>query len=228
MQTSRRGCQGSTILAAEPSSRTRRPHSGRPKPSQASKTQVPTFLPCAQGRTTATNTPTVSVPWSTLEQQRAPPDAAVTWDTIHVGHMPLVGFEPVAAMLPDRLTGLVQLHTFLALGSSQHPHDQCMVLDFLPERPTDPSTALALASGGSTPGQFRVRRLKGWIQGGSIRTRLVLKLGRALSDREALEAVDRFNSRWDSRLRLLHNDCRHYTAALLTSLSGEQFCIDDL
>jgi hypothetical protein len=49
-----------------------------------------------------------------------------------------------------RPRALLRLGSGAALFADGHP--QCMVLDFLPDRPTDPSTALALASGGSVPG----------------------------------------------------------------------------
>ncbi|GLI66158.1 hypothetical protein VaNZ11_009843, partial [Volvox africanus] len=72
-------------------------------------------------------------------------------------------------------------------------HIHCMVIDFLPERPTHPTTALALASGGSVPGQLRVRRLHGWVRGPSVRTRFVMMLEMPLTDEGARCAVEVFN-----------------------------------
>ncbi|KXZ51225.1 hypothetical protein GPECTOR_13g712 [Gonium pectorale] len=106
--------------------------------------------------------------------------------------MPLVGLESVAELLPTSVAAPLRLHAFVALGSSQDSN-QCLLLDFLPERPTDPAIALALASGRGVPGILRVRQVDGWIRGKAIRTRLAGHLEPPLSDPEAQKAILGFN-----------------------------------
>ncbi|GIL84384.1 hypothetical protein Vretimale_15977 [Volvox reticuliferus] len=223
------GSKSITVESVVPANRVRKPRVWRSAPSKPRNT-CPSN---SQHRAASANT-SLPKPFATEQRATTPAEEAISWDCIYVGRMPLVGFEAVSAMmlpavtlLPATLSQWFPLHSFLALGSSRSP-EECMVIDFLPERPTHPTTALALASGGSVPGQLRVRRLRGWVRGASVRTRFVMKLETPLTDTAAQCAVEVFNSRWDPELRLLRNDCRHYTAALLTHLSSKQYGIQDV
>jgi hypothetical protein len=57
------------------------------------------------------------------EQHPAATDPSLAWDSVHLGRMPLMGFEPVVAVLPSSLVEPLLLHTFVALGSSQRPDE---------------------------------------------------------------------------------------------------------
>lgn len=76
---------------------------------------------------------------------------ACIWDELLVGRMPLVGMEPLAAILPGSASAPLQQHSFIMLASSQS--EACWVLDFLPAAPTDPVTLVTLLSGGSVKGK---------------------------------------------------------------------------
>ncbi|KAG2454592.1 hypothetical protein HYH02_000433 [Chlamydomonas schloesseri] len=108
------------------------------------------------------------------------------------------------------------------------PEQGCLVLDFLPEKPTDPATAVALAAGLGTAGVLRVRRRKGPLQGRALRTRLETRFPDGMSDAAVLATVEQLNSTWNTRLQLLTNDCRHYSAALLTALTGRNYRLEDV
>ncbi|PNW86982.1 hypothetical protein CHLRE_02g104000v5 [Chlamydomonas reinhardtii] len=142
--------------------------------------------------------------------------------------MPLVGLEPAAELLPGPLAQPLLLHTFVALANRQLPEQGCLILDFLPEKPTDPATAVSLATGLGTAGVLRVRRRKGPLQGRALRTRLETRFQEARSDAAVLDVVEQLNSTWDTRLQLLTNDCRHYSAALLTALTGRSYTLEDV
>ncbi|GIL84385.1 hypothetical protein Vretimale_15977 [Volvox reticuliferus] len=166
------GSKSITVESVVPANRVRKPRVWRSAPSKPRNT-CPSN---SQHRAASANT-SLPKPFATEQRATTPAEEAISWDCIYVGRMPLVGFEAVSAMmlpavtlLPATLSQWFPLHSFLALGSSRSP-EECMVIDFLPERPTHPTTALALASGGSVPGQLRVRRLRGWVRGASVRTR---------------------------------------------------------
>ncbi|KAG2486590.1 hypothetical protein HYH03_014760 [Edaphochlamys debaryana] len=145
----------------------------------------------------------------------------------HIGHAPLVGVEWLVGSLPGAVSRPLLLHSFVALGSSSDPK-ACLVVDFLPERPTDPTTALALASGAGTQGVLRVKQLKGWVRGPALHTRRVAPLVPPREGEALLAAVEDFNRRYDTRLRLGSNDCHHYACALVAELTGRRLAPEEL
>ncbi|KAG1672948.1 hypothetical protein FOA52_012393 [Chlamydomonas sp. UWO 241] len=132
------------------------------------------------------------------------------------------------AGIVDGLAGSVsaglQLHTFVALEGCDGR--TCWVLDFLPEYPASPATALALFSGGSVAGQTRRSVLRAWPRGRTLTTLRVADLPPRFAGplgREALtRAVDGFEQSWDPALRLFTHDCRDYCQGLIAALTDRR------
>jgi hypothetical protein len=142
--------------------------------------------------------------------------------------MPLVGTERLVRMLPAPLHPALCLHTFVLL---ERAGTTALLLDFLPERPTHPSTAAALLSGGGVRGLARARRLesRGAVEAVAHVIRVVAEVeevegeeeeqqgGASPLERRARAAGEQAAAR---ELTLLRNDCRTHTAAVLETLLG--------
>lgn len=69
---------------------------------------------------------------------------------VYEGRVPLVGLEPLAAVLAGTpAQRALQLHTYVLL---EGPGGEVWTFDFLPLRATSPTTAFALLTAGRTPG----------------------------------------------------------------------------
>lgn len=158
--------------------------------------------------------------------------------------MGLIGTEPLVRALPRPLDRLLCLHTFVLLEQEAEEEDdpdagrrrrlppppQLLLLDFIPERPTHPATAAALLTGGGVSGVARARAMATGMRPEAVAP-VVVRIGEAVA---AAEGDDDANDSTSvearlraagaavaaSPLRLLVNDCRTHTAAVLTAALG--------
>jgi hypothetical protein len=166
---------------------------------------------------------------------------------IFVGAMGLIGTEPLVRALPRPLDRLLCLHTFVLLeqeapedddagaGRRQRrpptPPPQLLLLDFIPERPTHPATAAALLTGGGVSGMARVRVMATGTRPEAVAP-VVVRIGEAAAESDARNDARDDSAPMEARLRaagaavaasplrLLANDCRTHTAAVLTAALG--------
>lgn len=136
---------------------------------------------------------------------------------VYVATIPLVGFEEAArrlgALYPDQLA----LHTLVIL---QDAAAACTAYDFLPVAPTSPLTAARLLTGGTVPGELRVRRLRG------LPRHRCYHVG--VASLKAVAQAEAFQTDWNPDLQLFRNDCRHHTTALVYALTGRRLVLTAL
>lgn len=122
----------------------------------------------------------------------------------------LVGWEPIEAALGPVLSQPLALHAMVVVQRNDD-HQPWMVYDFLPERPTELSTAVSLISGGKVQGTLRRKALR-QLPG---KCKLQGHTEQALVD----DAVARLHADWDLQLQLLSNDCWSYANRLIPLLT---------
>lgn len=145
------------------------------------------------------------------------------------GYSVLVGFEPIASIMPLPIARSMQHHKFVAVCSTSGKDDDCewRILDFLPLNPTSPLTVMALLRGGSVAGRVRDKRLRGdkWIESRVARVECQESL--LLEESRANEVIDVHNHSWmEDRLDLslfpTRNDCDSYAESLLKALNDSK------
>lgn len=170
----------------------------------------------------------------------APPPPPRPFFRVFVGATGLIGTERLVRSLPAPLARLLCLHTVVMLetveggsnggeedepggrrrprtkGDGRAPPPPLLLLDFVPERPTDPATGLALLTGGGVPGVARARMVP---QVGVAQ--VVVALAEAAGGGGSADAAVAAGAAVAALpLRLLTNDCRTHTAAVLTAVLG--------
>lgn len=158
---------------------------------------------------------------------------------VYVAAIPLVGLEAMGAILGDRYPGRLE-HTLVLVRHADGGGGGGGVTayDFLPLDPQSPVTAATLLSGGSVPGELRVRPLRGlpsrrcWKVGDTapglgLSAEMGAKAGsggEGVAKVDAREGVDEaakgFQDMYDARLSLAGNSCREHTAAMAAFLTG--------
>uniref|UniRef100_A0A803NDU5 Uncharacterized protein n=1 Tax=Chenopodium quinoa TaxID=63459 RepID=A0A803NDU5_CHEQI len=143
-------------------------------------------------------------------------------DEIYVATTPLRATKGPAQLLMS-----AAYSSQLVESSAFHAHHQPSITSASPPsncQPQDPENiyvALAALSGRAIPGNILVRKIskipkkKCWYIGSS-------KLS------NAVEAAYKFNSSWQTDLRLGHHDCRHYTNGLAEMLIGKKNVLEHL
>ncbi|OIW16439.1 hypothetical protein TanjilG_19155 [Lupinus angustifolius] len=97
---------------------------------------------------------------------------------------------------------------------------QVLVFDFQPKDPEDIYVALQVLSGRAVPGTLLVRKLK------TMPRRKCWLVGYSKGD--GVEIASEFNKKWETKLRVGLNDCRHYTNGLVEQLTGEKDVLNRL
>eukprot|EP00897_Mesotaenium_endlicherianum_P009680 jgi/Mesen1/8740/ME000052S08174 len=98
---------------------------------------------------------------------------------------------------------------------------ECLVFDFRPLDPNIPMVAVKVLLGQPVPGRVQMRPLS---RPPSKRCWFVSK---ALPHRDPQSAQE-FSQSWDTNLKALRNDCRHYTDALVEHLTGVKGIVSEL
>ncbi|XP_019435757.1 PREDICTED: uncharacterized protein LOC109342162 isoform X4 [Lupinus angustifolius] len=99
-------------------------------------------------------------------------------------------------------------------------HFMVLVFDFQPKDPEDIYVALQVLSGRAVPGTLLVRKLK------TMPRRKCWLVGYSKGD--GVEIASEFNKKWETKLRVGLNDCRHYTNGLVEQLTGEKDVLNRL
>mmetsp|Transcript_42272 Transcript_42272/g.70559 ORF Transcript_42272/g.70559 Transcript_42272/m.70559 type:complete len:235 (-) Transcript_42272:340-1044(-) len=131
---------------------------------------------------------------------------------VYVVKTPLEGLEGVGKLLGGLYPRPLE-HAVVVLHCQER--NMYKALDFLPEDPKDPQTALRLVTGRDVPGMLRERELA------KLPRASCLFIGTALST-DAMEEATIFHNQWDTRLKLCTNDCRTHTNALILKLTGKE------
>ncbi|XP_076930888.1 uncharacterized protein LOC143595860 isoform X1 [Bidens hawaiensis] len=112
------------------------------------------------------------------------------------------------------------LQHFMVLSTSPALPCQVLVFDFQPQDPENIFAALAALSGGKIPGVLQTRKMK------KLPNVRCWKVGSCNVDVD--DAINKFNSNWDTDLIVGQHDCRHYTNGLVEFLTGEKYVLDRL
>ncbi|XP_019435755.1 PREDICTED: uncharacterized protein LOC109342162 isoform X2 [Lupinus angustifolius] len=113
-------------------------------------------------------------------------------------------------------------HFMVIIKHYQHVPFQVLVFDFQPKDPEDIYVALQVLSGRAVPviGTLLVRKLK------TMPRRKCWLVGYSKGD--GVEIASEFNKKWETKLRVGLNDCRHYTNGLVEQLTGEKDVLNRL
>ncbi|EEF30094.1 uncharacterized protein LOC8268231 [Ricinus communis] len=144
-------------------------------------------------------------------------------DEVYVAAVPLRATKGAARLVMSAAysLNLWNLQHFMVIIKPPSHSQAFLVFDFQPKDPENIYTALAVLSGRPVPGTVLVRKVtklprsKCWFVGSSKQD-------------DATDVATRFNSSWDTSLKVGRHDCRDYTNGLVELLTGEEHVLERL